>query len=186
VPIEIHARCNTGLAPLAYLEAIKIGTDLVHAAVSPLASASSLPFIENILKNTRRLGYLTNIDEDALKVFCDHFMKETIECGVEQGRRLEHDAFHFEDQVPGRMMGTLRDQLTELGMQGRLEEFLKRCLKFAGSWVIRLWQRPTHKSWVPKQYSTLPDGERYKIVSDEVIKCALGYLWGPDGAETEK
>jgi hypothetical protein len=37
---------------------------------------------------------------------------------------LEHDALHFEDQVPGGMMGTLRDQLSELGMQGRLEEFL--------------------------------------------------------------
>jgi pyruvate/oxaloacetate carboxyltransferase len=101
VPIEIHARCNTGLAPLAYLEAIKIGTGLVHTAVSPLANGPSLPFTENILKNTRRLGYLTNIDEGALKVVSDHFMKETTKSGVEQRTPLEHDVFHFEDQVPG-------------------------------------------------------------------------------------
>ena len=95
MPIEIHARCSTGLTPLAYLEAIKIGTRLVHTAVSPLANGWSLPFTENILKNTRRLGYLTNIDEGALKVVSDHFMKETTEGGVEQGRPLENDISHF-------------------------------------------------------------------------------------------
>lgn len=105
VPIEIYARSNTGPAPLAYLEAIKIGTGLVHTAVSPLANGPSLPFTENILKNTRRLGYLTNIDEGALKVVSDHFMKETTESGVEQERPLEHDVFHFEDQVPGGLTG---------------------------------------------------------------------------------
>ena len=105
MPIEIRARCNTGLAPLAYLESIKIGTGTVHTAVSPLANGSSLPFTENILKNTRRLGYLTNIDEDALKVVSDHFMKETTGSGMEQGRPLEYDVFHFEDQVPGGLTG---------------------------------------------------------------------------------
>jgi pyruvate/oxaloacetate carboxyltransferase len=53
VPIEIHARCNTGLGPLTYLKAIKIGTGLVHTAVSPLANGSSLSFTESILKNAR-------------------------------------------------------------------------------------------------------------------------------------
>ena len=105
MPIEIHARCNTGLAPLAYLESIKIGTGLVRTAVFPLANGSSLPSTENILKNTCRLGYLTNIDEGALKVVSDHFMKETTESGVEQERPLEHDVFHFEDQVPGGLTG---------------------------------------------------------------------------------
>jgi pyruvate/oxaloacetate carboxyltransferase len=105
VPIEIRARCNTGLAPLAYLESIKIGTGTVHTAVSPLANGSSLPFTGNILKNTRRLGYLTNIDEDALKVVSDHFMKETTESGVEQRTPPEHDVFQFEDQVPGGLTG---------------------------------------------------------------------------------
>jgi hypothetical protein len=53
------------------------------------------------LKNTRRLGYLTNIDKGALKVVSDHFMKETTESSMEQGRPLEHDVFRFQDQVPG-------------------------------------------------------------------------------------
>ena len=101
MPIEIHARCNTGLAPLAYPEAIRIDTRLMYTAVSPLANGSSLPLNENILKNTRRLGYLTNIDEGALKVVSDHLMKETKESDMEQERPPEHDVFHFENQVPG-------------------------------------------------------------------------------------
>jgi pyruvate/oxaloacetate carboxyltransferase len=82
-----------------------MGTGLVHTAVSPLANGWSLPFTENILKNPRRLSYLTNIDEDALKVVSDHFMKETTGSGMEQGRPLEYDVFHFEDQVPGGLTG---------------------------------------------------------------------------------
>ena len=105
MPIEIHVRCNTGLRPLTYPESIKIGTGLVHTAVSPLANGSSLPFTENILKNTHHLGYLTNIYEDALKVDSDHFMKETTENEVEQRRPLEHYVFHFEDQVLGGLTG---------------------------------------------------------------------------------
>ena len=52
VPIEIHAHCTTGLAPLCYLEAAKIGVQTLHTAVAPLANGPSQPSIENILMNT--------------------------------------------------------------------------------------------------------------------------------------
>ncbi|MCP4230294.1 MAG: hypothetical protein GY771_09125, partial [bacterium] len=35
IPIELHSHCNTGLAPLCYLEAMKLGVKIFHTAVSP-------------------------------------------------------------------------------------------------------------------------------------------------------
>ena len=38
LPLEMHAHCTTGLAPLCYLEAIKLGVVSLHTAVAPLAN----------------------------------------------------------------------------------------------------------------------------------------------------
>jgi pyruvate/oxaloacetate carboxyltransferase len=43
LPIEFHSHCNSGLALLCYLEAIKSGVTTVHTAVAPLANGTSLP-----------------------------------------------------------------------------------------------------------------------------------------------
>lgn len=75
LPLEIHAHCNTGLAPICYLETIKLGVKTVHTAVPPLAYGSSLPSMENILRNVRRLGYSANIDEKAMEAMSAHFKK---------------------------------------------------------------------------------------------------------------
>jgi oxaloacetate decarboxylase alpha subunit len=39
LPIEFHSHCNSGLALLCYLEAIKSGVTTVHTAVAPLPMA---------------------------------------------------------------------------------------------------------------------------------------------------
>ena len=36
LPLEIHSHCTTGLAPLCYLEAIKLGVRTIHTAIRPL------------------------------------------------------------------------------------------------------------------------------------------------------
>ena len=41
VPLEFHSHCTTGLAPLCYLEAMKLGVKTFHTAVSPLANGPS-------------------------------------------------------------------------------------------------------------------------------------------------
>ena len=51
IPLEFHGHCNSGLAPLCYLEAIQSGVTTVHTAVAPLANGTSLPATETILKN---------------------------------------------------------------------------------------------------------------------------------------
>ena len=37
-PLEFHAHCNTGQAPLCYMEAVKLGIRTLHTGVPPLAN----------------------------------------------------------------------------------------------------------------------------------------------------
>jgi oxaloacetate decarboxylase alpha subunit len=50
LPLEIHSHCTTGLAPIVYLEAIKLGIRTVHTSIPPLANASSMPSVFNMVK----------------------------------------------------------------------------------------------------------------------------------------
>src|SRR4030065_1153165 len=71
--LEFHSHCNSGLAPLCYLEAIQSGVTTVHTAGAPLANGTSLPATETILRNARRLVYTSDLDEDALEAVSAHF-----------------------------------------------------------------------------------------------------------------
>ena len=73
VPVEYHAHCNNGLAPLCYIEAVKHGITALHTAVPPLANGSSQPSMFNIAKNLRALGYTPAIDDAAVKPVEEHF-----------------------------------------------------------------------------------------------------------------
>src|SRR4030066_1248981 len=82
LPLEFHSHCNSGLAPLCYLEAIQAGVGTVHTAVAPLANGTSLPATETILRNARRLGYSSDLDEAALAAVSAHFRKIAEEEGL--------------------------------------------------------------------------------------------------------
>ncbi len=181
LPIEFHSHCNLGVANLSYLEAIKLGVESVHTAVSPLANDTSLPSTENILKNARRLGYSSNLDEEALKAVSDHFRKIAEERGLRTGVPLEYDLFNYEHQVPGGMMGTMRNQLAELGIEHRLPEVLEEVAPIRKEFGYPVMATPYSQFICAQALFNITSGERYKIVADEVIKYMLGLYGEPDG-----
>jgi len=181
IPIEFHAHCNTGLAPLCYLEAIKLGIKTLHTAVPPLANDTALPSVENILRNARHLGYSSNLDEEALKTVSDHFRKIAQERGMRIGAPLEYDLFQFEHQLPGGMMGTLRNQLAEVKMEHRLNEVLEEIARIRQEFGYPVMGTPYSQLVGAQALFNISSGERYKIVPDEVIKYMLGIYGEPDG-----
>jgi hypothetical protein len=66
VPVEIHSHCTTGLAPLCYLEAIKLGIRVVHTGIPPLANGAAQPSVFNVAKNARALGFHPTVNLDRL------------------------------------------------------------------------------------------------------------------------
>ena len=185
IPIEFHAHCNIGLAPMTYVEAVKLGIKTLHTAVSPLANDTSLPSIENIIRNVRRLGYTTEVDLDAIKRVSDYFRKVAQDNNMRIGKPLEYDIFQFEHQMPGGMMGTLRNQLSELGQAHRMEEVLEEVARIREEFGYPYMATPYSQIVGAQALFNVTTGQRYKIVPDETIKYILGLMGEPDGQVDE-
>ena len=178
IPLEFHCHCNSGLAPLCYLEAIQAGVTTVHTAVAPLANGTSLPSAESILKNARRLGFTSDLDEDALAAVSSHFRKIAEKENLPIGAPREYDLFHFDHQVPGGMMTNLTRQLRELGMEHRLDEILREVVQVRKEFGYPVMATPYSQIVGVQAVENVVSGERYKKIPDETIKYAL-QLYGP-------
>jgi pyruvate/oxaloacetate carboxyltransferase/biotin carboxyl carrier protein len=179
IPLEFHSHCNSGLAPLCYLEAIQSGVTTVHTAVAPLANGTSLPATETILRNARRLGYSSDLNEEALVAVSAHFRKIAEKEGLPIGVPMEYDLFHFEHQVPGGMMTNLTRQLREVGMQDRLDEILEEIILVRKEFGYPVMATPYSQIVGAQAVENLISGERYKQITDEAIKYVLGYYGEP-------
>ena len=181
LPVEFHSHCNPGLAPLCYLEAIKAGITTLHTAVAPLANGTSLPAIETILHNAKKLGFTSDIDEDALAQVSAHFRKVAEEEGLPIGVPTEYDVFHYEHQVPGGMMTNLTRQLREVGMLNRLDEILDEVVLVRKDFGYPVMATPYSQIVGAQAVENVISGERYKQFTDEAIKYLLGYYGEPVG-----
>jgi pyruvate/oxaloacetate carboxyltransferase len=179
LPLEFHSHCNSGLAPICYLEAIQAGVTTLHTAVAPLANGTSHPAIESVLKNARRLGFTANIDEDALEAVSLHFRNIAEKEGYPSGTPMEYDLFHFEHQVPGGMMTNLTRQLREVGMEQRLDEFLEEIVLVRKEFGYPVMATPYSQIVGAQAIENVLSGERYGRMTDEAIKYVLGYYGEP-------
>jgi oxaloacetate decarboxylase alpha subunit len=181
IPIEFHSHCNVGMAPACYVEAMKTGIKTFHTAVSPLANGSSMPSIENTIRNAHRLGYTTNLDQEALKAVSDHFRKVAEENGMRLGVPIEYDLSQYWHQIPGGMMGTMRNQLAEIKQSHRMDEVLEETGQIRMEFCYPVMATPYSQIVGAQALFNVTAGERYKIVSDEVIRYVLGHYGEPDG-----
>jgi pyruvate/oxaloacetate carboxyltransferase len=185
IPLEFHCHCNSGLAPLCYLEAVKAGVTTLHTAVSPLANGTSLPSTESILKNVRRMGFETNLDEDALAAVSAHFRTIAEKDTLAVGAPREYDLFHFDHQVPGGMMTNLTRQLREVKMEHRLDEILEEVAHVRKDLGYPVMATPFSQIVGSQAFENVIAGERYKRITDEVIKYALE-LYGKPAVPLEQ
>jgi pyruvate/oxaloacetate carboxyltransferase len=179
LPLEFHSHCNSGLAPLCYLEAIKAGATTVHTAVAPLANATSLPAAETVLKNAKRLGFSSDIDEDALAAVSSYFRKLAETEGMPIGVPMEYDLFHFEHQVPGGMMTNLTRQLREVGMEHRLNEILEEVVLVRKEFGYPVMATPYSQIVGAQAIENILSGKRYERFTDEAIKYVMGLYGEP-------
>ena len=179
LPLEFHSHCNSGLAPLCYLEAIKSGATTLHTAVAPLANGTSLPATESVLKNAKRLGFSSDINEEALAAVSTHFRKIAENEGLPIGKPMEYDLFHFEHQVPGGMMTNLTRQLREVGMEHRLEEILEEVVRVRKEFGYPVMATPYSQIVGAQAIENILSGKRYERFTDEAVKYVLGLYGEP-------
>jgi oxaloacetate decarboxylase alpha subunit len=182
VPLEIHSHCLTGLAPLVYLEAVKLGADQLHTSTKPLANGAAQPATQTIARNLRAMGYAVNVDDALVDEVGEHFRRIAEREGKPVGVPLEYDAFHYEHQIPGGMLSNFKSDLAHAGLSHKLDELLHECARVRKELAWPIMITPFAQFVGIQAIFNVIHGERYKVVPNELKKYALGYygkLLGP-------
>ncbi len=185
LPVELHSHCTTGLAPLCYLEAIKVGIKTLHTGIPPLANGSAQPAVLHIARNARLLGYEPRIDEEAVKPISDHFRLIARKEGLPLGVPLEYDYGQYLHQVPGGVISNLKRQLSEGGMGHRLAEVLEETTQVRQDLGYPIMITPFSQLVATQATINVLLGERYGEAPDEVIQYCLGYFGEEAGSGVE-
>ncbi len=183
LPVELHSHCTTGLAPLVYLEALRLGVSTLHTAIPPLASGSSQPSVFNVAGNARLMGYSTGVDEKILRSVSQRLMAIAKQEKLPIGAPLEYDYGQYVHQVPGGVISNLRHQLAEMRILHRLDEVLEESVQVRKDLGYPIMITPHSQFMVTQSAINVATGERYKHVIDELILFAQG-VYGEDSGYT--
>lgn len=180
--IEFQSHCNTGLGLLCSLEAIKLGVDTIRSCLPPLAEGSSLPNTRSIINNAHYLGYSSKMNEQLLDEISAHFTYVAKKEKLPIGQPLEYDASCYEHQVPGGVMGTLKNQLVQLNAEDRFEDVLRETAQVRKDMGYPIMVTPASQFVVAQATINVLSGERYKEICREVIeKTLMPYTVHPPG-----
>ncbi len=182
VPVEYHAHCNNGLAPICYLEAVKLGITALHTAVPPLANGSSQPSVLNVARNLRALGYTPMVNDQAVQPVEEHFTAVAKAQGLAIGKPFAYDESQYLHQVPGGVISNLHHQLKVIGQEHKLAATLEEAARVRADFGYPIMVTPLSQFVVSQAAINVMVGERYKEVTDQVIQYALG-IWGKEAPE---
>jgi oxaloacetate decarboxylase alpha subunit len=177
VPVEYHAHCNNGLAPICYLEAVKLGITTLHTSIPPLANGSSQPSVLNVTRNLRALGYTPVVNDEEVKPVEEHFTAVAKREGLTIGKPFAYDESQYRHQVPGGVISNLRHQLKLVGKEDQLPATLDEAARVRADFGYPIMVTPLSQFVVSQAAINVIVGERYKEVTDQVIQYALG-IWG--------
>lgn len=186
VPLELHSHCNTGLAPLSYLEAVRLGVDQLHTSIAPLASGPAQPSAQGTLRNLAFAGHRTDVRLEAIDEVSDYLEALAEREGLPRGAPMEYDLFHYKHQMPGGMMANWRFQLRQSGLEDRFDEILEEIVRVREDLAWPIMVTPFSQIIAVQAMLNVVNGERYRSVPDEVKMYALGHfgrLLGPVNAE---
>src|SRR5437764_1306956 len=176
VPVELHSHCTTRLGPLVALEAVRLGIRIVNTGVPPLADGSALPSIFNVAHNLRALGYKPMINEKVLRPVSEHFIIVAKRERFPIGAQAEYDYETYLHQVPGGMISNLGHQLRQVGKEAQLGEALEETSRVRVEFGYPIMVTPLSQFVGSQAAINVIVGERYKQVTDQVIRYALGHF----------
>lgn len=176
LPLELHTHCMTGLGPLVYLEGIKAGADIVQTASAPLANGPSQPETQTMVRNLRQAGYAVDVDDGAVADLGDHLARVAAREDKPVGVPMAYDAYHFDHQIPGGMLTNLQSQLRECGLLDRYDAVVREAVQIRRELGYPIMVTPFAQLVVTQAVLNVINGERYRVVPDEVKQYALGYF----------
>lgn len=182
VPLELHSHSLSGMAEPCYLEAARLGVDILHTASHPLASGASLPPTEYCVRHLQKEEIDSNVSLSDLAEMEDYFTGVAERYGFPPAVPCRYDPDLYRHQVPGGMISNLRHDLMRMGMQDRLEQILEETAQVREDLGYPILVSPFAQFIVTQAMLNVVQGTRYKIVPTEVqlyLLGAYGRLAGP-------
>jgi oxaloacetate decarboxylase alpha subunit len=183
IPVELHSHCTTGLAPLVYTEALKLGVKTLHCGIPPLADGSAQPSVLDMIGNARAMGYSIDLDEKLLRSVSQRLYSIARQDKMPPGEPLRYDYAQYVHQIPGGVISNLRFQLSEIGLSHRLGEVIEECIRIREELGYPIMITPFSQFIGTQAAINIATGERYKVVIDELIRFAQG-VFGEDSGFT--
>ncbi len=127
------------------------------------------------MRNIERRGYETGIDLTCVEETAERLRYIARREGKPLGDIVEHDAFHYEHQMPGGMVSNLKSQLATLGIEQRLPDILQEAARVRCDLGYPIIVSPFAQFVMTQAVLNVMGKERYATVPDEVRKYVLGY-----------
>jgi oxaloacetate decarboxylase alpha subunit len=178
-PLELHSHCTIGLAPLSYMAAAELDIDGLHTAAGALGDGTSLPSASRMVASLREAGHSVDIDHEALEQVCDYFSRLAAAEGLPSGAPREYDAAFLRHQIPGGVMTTLTRQLSEIGLEDRLQEVIDETVQVRAELGYPIMVTPFPQMVCAQALINVVGKERYEQIPDQVIRYALGRFGRP-------
>ncbi|MFN8203174.1 MAG: hypothetical protein U0S48_11440 [Solirubrobacteraceae bacterium] len=182
VPLEMHFHDKTAMAALNHRIGVEEGVTILHTAVTSLANGPSMPSVEVAIDNMRRLGHEVTLDDTHLAEVSDHFAALAVEEGHHLGGPVEYSMATIQQQFPGGMTGTLRNQLVTHGMADRLPAVLEEAIRVRAEMGYPIMATPFSQLVGIQALLNVVQGERYLTIPDENLMYLAGWYGQPPGA----
>jgi oxaloacetate decarboxylase (Na+ extruding) subunit alpha len=178
-PIELHSNNMLGQSAKAYCDAVEFGVTVLHTAAKSMSNGPSIPSIDCMVKNMETLGHTHDIDTSKLQEVSDHFRKVAQAAGYLHDQHYEYDVSSLTSQIPGGMMGTLRNQLIQQNMLDKLPEVLAEVAEVRRELGYPGMATPFAQLVGTVAVLNIVTGKRYGAVPDEVIQYGAGFYGEP-------
>jgi oxaloacetate decarboxylase (Na+ extruding) subunit alpha len=175
VPLELHSHSLSGMAEPCYLEAARLGVDVLHTASEPLASGASLPPTRYCMRHLARERIESRLSLEGLDIMSDYFTGVANRYGFPHAVPHRFDPALYRHQVPGGMISNLRTDLARMGLEDREEEILEEAEKVRVDLGYPILVSPFAQFVVTQAMLNTLGGERYRTIPDEVRRYVLGY-----------
>jgi len=181
LPLEMHFHNRTGMANLNHIIGVEEGVRIVHSALSTLANGVSMPSTEVTVDNLRRLGHEVAVDDSRFAEVAAHFGALADEEGFQRGAPVEYQVANIQQQFPGGMMGTLREQLKQVNMSERLPAVLEEAIRVREEMGWPIMATPFSQLVGIQALLNVVQGERYATIPDENLMYLAGWYGTPPG-----
>jgi len=178
VPVHFHAHYTSGMASMAYLEAIRAGVDIIDTCLAPFALRTSQPSVEAMVAALYGTERDPKLDLDLLVKLADELESIALKYRdfLDTHRMSVIDPGVLTHQIPGGMVSNLVSQLKEAKALDRLPEVYKEISRTRRELGMPPLATPTSQIVGVQAVLNVLFG-RYKMVTNEVKDLAYG-LYG--------